>query len=151
MPKAYGTYRELFVGGGALFFAVQPPTAYLSDINAHLMLTYRAVRDDVDRLILNLQIHRKNHSKDYYQRAREWLGRETDTTQIAALVIYLNKTCFNGLYRVNRAGRFNVPMGSYKNPALFDEETLRSDSRVLRGVELTQHPFSQAPIRPGDF
>ncbi len=151
MPESYGVYREPFVGGGALFFAVQPATAYLSDINFHLMLTYKTVRDDIDRLILNLKIHARNHSKEYYHRARERLGSETDTTKIAALVIYLNKTCFNGLYRVNKEGRFNVPMGSYKDPSLFDEETLRSDSELLRGVELSQHPFWQIPVRREDF
>jgi DNA adenine methylase len=151
MPEAYGTYRESFVGGGALFFAVQPATAYLSDINFHLMLTYQAVRDDIDRLILNLKLYEKSHGKDYFQSARERLSHETDTTKIAALVIYLNKTCFNGLYRVNRAGQFNVPMGSYVNPAIFDDATLRADSAVLQGVELKQHAFWQTPVRREDF
>lgn len=151
MPESYLTYREPFVGGGALFFSVQPSKAYLSDINFHLMLSYRAVRDDVDRLILNLKIHDKGHSKEYYQRARERLGHEQDTTKIAALVIYLNKTCFNGLYRVNKEGRFNVPIGSYEDPAIFDEQALRDCSAVLLGVELKQHPFWQTPIQREDF
>lgn len=151
LPESYGVYRELFIGGGALFFAVQPGEAYLSDINFHLMLTYQAVRDDVNRLILNLNIHQKNHCKDYFQKARERIGRETDTTKIAALVIYLNKTCFNGLYRVNKAGRFNVPIGSYKDPTILDKEVLRADSEVLQGIELKQHPFWQTPVRREDF
>ncbi len=151
MPEQYGTYRETFVGGGALFFAVQPTKAYLSDINFHLILTYRAVQNDIDRLILNLKLHEKNHGKEYYQRARERLSTETDTTKIAALVIYLNKTCFNGLYRVNKQGKFNVPIGSYSDPALFEEDVLRNDSKLLQGVSLMQHPFSQTPIVREDF
>lgn len=151
MPKQYGAYREPFVGGGALFFAVQPTKACLSDINFHLILTYQAVRDDIDRLILNLKLHEKNHNKEYYQRARDRLSNETDNTKVAALVIYLNKTCFNGLYRVNRAGQFNVPMGSYTDPSLFDEEVLRNDSRLLQGVTLAQHPFWQSQVVREDF
>jgi DNA adenine methylase len=151
MPETYETYRESFVGGGALFFAVQPMRAYLSDINFHLMLTYQAVRDDVDRLLLNLKVHEKAHGKEYFQAARERLAHETDTTKLAALVIYLNKTCFNGLYRVNREGKFNVPMGSYSAPAIYDEVVLKSDSQVLQGVELKQHPFWQTPVCREDF
>lgn len=151
MPESYLTYREPFVGGGALFFSIQPQKAYLSDINFHLILTYCAVRDDVENLILALKAHAKNHGKEYYQKMRERLGSEQDTTQIAALIIYLNKTCFNGLYRVNKAGRFNVPIGSYKDPAIYDEENLRNDSQLLKGVELRQHPFCQTPIQREDF
>jgi DNA adenine methylase len=151
MPEKYETYREPFVGGGALFFAVQPTKAYLSDINFNLMLTYQAVRDDVDRLISILKFYEKNHSKEFFQRARERLCSENDTTKIATLIIYLNKTCFNGLYRVNKDGKFNVPIGSYTDPALFDEQILRNDSKVLQGVTLKQHPFFQAPVAQNDF
>jgi DNA adenine methylase len=151
LPEAYGTYREPFVGGGALFFGVQPSKAYLSDINFHLILTYLAVRDDLDRLILNLKLHEKNHGKEYYLRARERLGHEDDTTKIAALLIYLNKTCFNGLYRVNKAGQFNVPIGDYKDPSLFDDGALRNDSKILQGVTIIQHPFWQIPVVREDF
>lgn len=151
MPETYGTYREPFVGGGALFFAVQPVRAYLSDINFHLVLTYRAVRDDVDRLISNLSNNAKNHSADYFRRARKRLCSEKDTTKVAALLIYLNKTCFNGLYRVNKSGQFNVPIGSYKDPGIFEEEVLRNDSNLLKGVELFQHPFFQTPVVREDF
>ena len=151
MPEKYETYREPFVGGGALFFAVQPTKAYLSDINFNLMLTYQAVRDDVDRLISILKFYEKNHSKEFFQRARERLCSENDTTKIATLIIYLNKTCFNGLYRVNKDGKFNVPIGSYTDPALFDEQILRNDSKVLQGVTLKRHPFFQAPVAQNDF
>jgi len=151
MPENYGAYREGFVGGGALFFNIQPTKAYLSDINFHLMLTYKAVRDDVDRLIKLLELHQKNHGEEYYYERRALTCSETDTTKLAALVIYLNKTCFNGLYRVNRAGAFNVPKGSYKDPIIFEEEVLRNDSKLLQGVELFQHPFHQIPVVREDF
>jgi len=151
MPKKYLSYNEPFVGGGALFFAVQPLKAYISDINFPLILAYQAVRDDVDRLIVNLKVHERLHNKTYFQTARERLSKEKDPIKIAALFIYLNKTCFNGLYRVNRAGFFNVPMGDYKDPALFDEDILRKDSELLKGVTIKQHEFFQLPIVKENF
>lgn len=151
MPKAYLSYNEPFLGGGALFFAVQPAKAYLSDINFPLILTFQAVRDDVDRLILNLKVHERLHNKTYYQSVRERLSKEKDPLKVAALFIYLNKTCYNGLYRVNRAGKFNVPIGDYKDPSLFDEEILRKDSELLKGITLKQHEFSQLPIARENF
>jgi len=151
MPERYGAYREAFVGGGALFFALKPPRTYLSDINFHLILTYRAVRDDVDNLISHLEKHEESHSREYFTNARNRLSAEPDTTKIAALLIYLNKTCFNGLYRVNKAGKFNVPIGSYRDPGIYEEEVLRNDSNLLQGVELFQHPFHQIPVVTEDF
>jgi len=151
MPERYGTYHEGFVGGGALFFHLQPTKAALYDINFALVLTYQAVRDDLDRLISLLQVHQRSHSKDYFKKARDKLSTESDATRIAAWFIYLNKTCFNGLFRVNKAGKFNVPMGSYTNPVIFEEDVLRNDSKMLRGVTITQQPFSQLPIVREDF
>ena len=151
LPPQYNFYREPFIGGGALFFAVQPTKAALSDINFHLMLTYKAVQGDVENLIAALKVHQSRHDAEYFARARKRLSKEHDTTAVAALLIYLNKTCFNGLYRVNRAGEFNVPMGSYKDPALFEEDLLRNDSKILQGVELEQRHFSQVDIGREDF
>jgi DNA adenine methylase len=151
MPAHYNTYREPFIGGGALFFRVQPKRAALSDINFHLMLTYLAVRDDLDGLIAALKIHQSRHDKGYFMRARKRLSTEKGTTKTASLLIYLNKTCFNGLYRVNKEGGFNVPMGSYDDPNLFDEDLLRADSAILQGVELEQRHFSQIEIGREDF
>jgi DNA adenine methylase len=151
MPQSYGTYRELFLGGGALFFGIRREKAYLSDLNFHLVLTYLAVRDDVERLISQLKVHEQKHEKPYYLKARPRIARESDPTKISALLIYLNKTCYNGLYRVNQSGEFNVPMGSYTKPAILDEENLRSCSKALQGIEITQHPFWQTPIQKGDF
>jgi DNA adenine methylase len=151
MPEHYGTYREAFIGGGALFFGVQPGRAYLSDINFHLILTYQAVRDDVDGLIALLKGYQANHTKENYLKARIRLSAEKDATKIAALFIYLNKTGFNGLYRVNKAGGFNVPMGSYTDANLFEEDVLRNDSKLLQGVTISQHGFAHCPIAREDF
>lgn len=151
MPASYETYRELFVGGGALFFAVQPKKAALSDVNFHLMITYRAVRDNLAALIEELKIHEKMHSKKHYYATRELFAVEQEPIKIAALFIYLNKTCFNGLYRVNRDGMFNVPMGDYKNPGLYDDAVLKADSMALQHVQLQQCPFDQVKVAKGDF
>jgi DNA adenine methylase len=113
LPANYQTYHEPFIGGGALFFAMQPSKAALSDINVHLMLAYKAVQNDVDGLIAALKIHASRHSAEYFANARVRLSSEQDATRIASLMIYLNKTCFNGLYRVNKAGGFNVPFGGF--------------------------------------
>jgi len=142
MPKDYKTYYEPFVGGGALFFAVQPKQAYISDVNFYLVITYKAVRDDVENLIKYLKVHEKKHDKIYFMTAREKLSKEKDPTKIASLFIYLNKTCFNGLYRVNKAGKFNVPIGDYKTPNIIDEETLHADSLLLQNTTISQQGFS---------
>lgn len=151
MPENYDAYHEPFMGGGALFFAVNPKEAYLSDVNFHLVLTFKAVRDDVEVLIRQLKIHERLHNKEYYLKARYKLFKEKDTTKLAALFIYLNKTCFNGLYRVNKGGGFNVPMGDYKNPPILDEENLRSASKVLKNVDIEQHGFDHTKIIKNDF
>jgi len=151
MPDTFGTYCEPFLGGGALFFERKPPKAYLSELNFYLVLTFRAVRDDVERLISELKVHEKKHDKDYYLKARRKIALEADLTKIGAWMIYLNKTCYNGLYRVNLSGAFNVPMGSYTAPAILDEENLRACSKALQGVEIMQHDFEQAPVQKGNF
>ena len=151
LPKEYNAYHEVFVGGGALFFDRQPTNAFLSDINFHLILTYQAVRDDLENLIELLKVHAASHSKTYYLAAREKLHTESNATKVAALFIYLNKTCFNGLYRVNKGGGFNVPMGDYKDPAILDETTLRNDSKLLQGVTITRHSFMQVKPQKGAF
>lgn len=151
MPRDYKTYCEPFLGGGALFFAAKPITAYLSDVNFHLVLTFIAVRDDVDRLITNLKIHAAKHSKEYYLHARQRLSKEKDATKVGALLIYLNKTCYNGLYRVNKSGEFNVPIGSYVSPTILDEENLRAASKALQGATIKQHAFSQIKVEAKNF
>ncbi len=151
LPGEYKNYCEPFLGGGALFFAAKPQSAYLSDVNFHLVLTFIAVRDDVDRLIANLKIHAAKHSKEYYLQARQRLSREKDPTKVGALLIYLNKTCYNGLYRVNKSGEFNVPIGSYVSPTILDEENLRAASKSLQGAGIMQHVFWHTMVQPGNF
>jgi DNA adenine methylase len=151
MPKEYNAYCEPFLGGGALFFSTQPERAILSDVNFPLVLTFLAVRDDVDALIANLKIHESKHGKEYYLRARKRLGIEGDATKVAALLIYLNKTCYNGLFRVNKEGIFNVPIGSYDEPTILDEENLRAASKALKNAEIKQHEFSQVKVERGNF
>lgn len=151
MPESYKDYYEPFMGGGALFFALKPEDAFLSDINFHLVLTFQAVRDNVSDVIRKLKVHASHHDKEYYLKARVRLFKEKDPASIAALFIYLNKTCFNGLYRVNKAGGFNVPMGDSKAPAIVDEENLLNTSKALKNVDITQHSFKQLSPRANCF
>jgi DNA adenine methylase len=151
LPPRYGRYFEPFVGGGALFFSLRPPGAALSDVNTELIDCYRAVRDDVEAVIEALREHRYD-GKHYYA-VRGIPPADLPQAHRAARTIYLNKTGFNGLYRVNRSGTFNVPFGRYTNPCLCDKPTLRACARALRGVELQARDFAEvvASARPGDF
>ena len=129
-PQHYQTYYEPFLGGGAVFFYLQPSKAVLTDINADLILTYRCVRDDLEDLITLLQAHKQRHNSEYYYDVRNsYTGTDLEK---AARFIYLNKTCFNGLYRVNSQGKFNVPVGKYKNPGICQEEILKLASESLK-------------------
>lgn len=139
-PQQYQTYYEPFLGGGAIFFHLHPKTARLTDINGELITTYRCVRDHVEELIALLQEHQKQHNKQYYYDLRDYnTGSELEK---AARLIYLNKTCFNGLYRVNSQGKFNVPMGRYKNPNICPQDILRAASDALAGAEIEQADFT---------
>ena len=149
LPASFNTYFEPFLGGGAVFFGLDNSIkdAYLSDLNAELMLTYRILQKFPDALIEQLKEHQKKHSTRYYSRVRDKGHAEKDPIKVAARFIYLNKTCYNGLYRVNRAGKFNVPMGSYKNPKICDEDNLYAVSEVLQKATLRFHSFTK--IQPG--
>lgn len=151
MPQTYRAYCEPFLGGGALFFSMRPATAYLSDLNFYLALAYQAVRDDVERLISALKVHELKHNKEYYLKARLRIAKESDPTKIGALLIYLNKTCYNGLFRVNQSGAFNVPMGSYTAPKILDEGNLRACSKALQGIVIDQRPFWQTAVEKRNF
>ena len=146
VPKSYDLYCEPFLGGGALFFSLQPEKSYLSDINFYLIITYNAVRDNVEGIITHLKTHKRKHNLEYYRKARLQLSKEQNPIKVAALFIYLNKTCYNGLYRVNKSGFFNVPMGKYKDPAILDEDNLQACSKLLQGVDIFQHNFTH--IKP---
>ena len=152
VPERFGTYIEPFVGGGALFFALQPERAILSDSNPELVNLYRQIASDVDAVIERLKRYR-NTRDDYYDvRAQVW--QELDPSEAAARMIYLNRTCFNGLYRVNRKGEFNVPYGRYPNPRICDEKNLRAASEVLKRADILCGDFAEIlsdHVQAGDF
>jgi len=138
-PQDFTTYYEPFLGGGAVLFDVQPATAVVNDINAEVINVYRVIKEQVNELIAHLKTH-KNEPAYYYQ-IRE-LDRTPDfqTCSLvakASRVLYLNKTCYNGLFRVNRQGQFNVPFGRYKNPKIVDEANLQAISAYLNEHDVT--------------
>ena len=149
---------EPFVGGGALFFAQMPRRALLCDINPALIATYEAVRDQPDEVIERLQRLEQEHlrsPKGAYYRVRERYNRARTMsgTERGALFIYLNKTCFNGLHRVNQRGEFNVPLGRYAKPSIVNPAALLAASGMLRAAELRCTGFESllGSARPGDF
>ena len=146
---AIGRYFEPFIGSAAVFFYWQPQQAILSDRNEKLIELYRLVRDDVAGVIKALQGHRNEVDYYYDVRAHE----PAQPAARAARLIYLNKTCYNGLYRENSKGEFNVPFGRYKNPTICDEDRLRAASQALQSVELVAADFEVVAQRAkaGDF
>jgi len=150
-PRRFERYFEPFVGGGAVFFHLQPSEATISDLNAELINTYRVVRDDVDTLIQHLRFHRND--EDYYYEMRGANPDELDPIARASRLIYLNRTCFNGLYRVNSKGGFNVPFGKHKNPTICNEIGLRAASEALKGVRIANRSYMAIlnEAKPGDF
>ena len=157
------TYVEPFVGGGAVLFWIlqEYPNitkAVINDINAELICTYRVIRNNVEPLITELSRLQAEYlpldeegRKDYFLRQRALFNsKETSDVQTAALFIFLNRTCFNGLYRVNSKGAFNVPHGRYSNPRICDEATLRADSALLQKVEILCGDFAQTGKYAGE-
>lgn len=157
-------YYEPFVGSGAVFFHLRPRDLFehydLSDVNPELITCYKVIRDQVDQLIDRLAEHKAKHNVDaqeyyYYvremDRAEDWV-EQPDVVR-AARMIYLNKTCYNGLWRVNSKGHFNVPIGRYKNPDVLNETRLRAASEALQGVELSVRDFEEVIklAQPEDF
>ena len=151
LPERIGNYHEPFLGGGALFFALVRAgllaghKAFLSDTNPELIAAYRAIQHDVEAVISCLRRHRHDRAEFYRVREQDW--RALSPPEAAARTIYLNRTGFNGLYRVNRQGRFNVPFGRYKNTRFCDEDNLRAVSRALRKAKLCQEPFERVLAR----
>src|SRR3989338_8977884 len=129
MPQKYGRFIEPFFGGGALFFAVHPVGGIIADSNPELVNLYRSVADDVEGVIEQLRLLQNTEEIFYLVRGLDWT--KLPSFQAAARTIFLNRTCYNGLYRVNKSGGFNVPYGRYKNPKILDEDALRAAS-VLR-------------------
>ncbi|MCK9523070.1 MAG: DNA adenine methylase [Proteobacteria bacterium] len=140
VPRDIRHYHEPFLGGGALFFALRPSRAHLADSNAELIRTYTAVRDDVEGVIRALQQHR--YQRDHYYKIRATHPDHLSPNALAARMIYLNRCGYNGLYRVNRQGLFNVPFGRYNNPKICDADNLRRVSLALQGTDLTAGDFA---------
>jgi DNA adenine methylase len=157
LPSGVALMRhvEPFLGGGALFFARAPERALLCDINQDLIATYEVVRDDVSELLSQLARLSRDHGQERYYAVRERYNarKPRSPAERAAQFIYLNKTCFNGLFRVNRKGEFNVPMGRYAKPNIADTEVLLAASERLKHVELRCASFEclLSEARPGDF
>lgn len=145
------TYHEPFVGGGAVFLDLMPKKAVLSDLNSELITTYKVIRDDVNKLIKLLKTYKYN--KDFYLKIRSKNPKKLSDIKVAARFIYLNRTCFNGLYRVNSKGEFNVPFGKYRNPLICDEENLRKISKALKKIKLYNEDYKNVLKRAkkGDF
>lgn len=157
MPAKYNRYFEPFLGGAAMFFALQPADAVLGDMNGSLVDMYLAVADNVEDVINVLKNHRQAHArKEYYYETRQMWNEGhwyDDPSVRAAAFIYLNKTCYNGLWRVNRNGGFNVPRGDYDDPVIFDPDALRAASAVLQKASLRKTPYdtTTASATAGDF
>lgn len=142
-PQKVTRYHEPFLGGGAVFFYLHSiqtfEDVFLTDINFNLINTYLAVKHDVETVIILLEKHQVNHSKEYYYYVRSL--KIDNFVEQAARLIYLNKTCFNGLYRENAQGNFNVPLGKYQNPLICNPELLRLVSQALQFAQITVQPF----------
>jgi DNA adenine methylase len=159
-PNKFNRYLEPFVGSGAVFFYIvqkfEPSKIFISDINEELINAYELIRDEVEKLIVELKRHKQSHfieGKKYYLIIREKNPAELPPLERAARFLYLNKTCFNGLYRVNSRGKFNVPMGSYKNPDIVQEEKLRWVSKLLKNIIIKVSSFETVVnfAKQGDF
>lgn len=151
-PKSYNKYIEPFVGGGALFFALENTNSIISDSNDELINLYKTVASDVEGVI-NMLNTMQNTEDFYYSVRAQNIEKLTDVER-AARVMYLNKTCFNGLYRVNKKGEFNVPYGRYSNPNICDEVNLRSASEFLKNVKIEHGDYKTVLIehaQTGDF
>ncbi len=155
IPNKFKAYIEPFVGGGAVFFSQTPDNATLIDINPELVNAYTVIRDDVEALLKDLKRH-KNFPEYFYKIRdidRSSSYKKWGEVRRASRLIYLNKTCFNGLYRVNSKGQFNTPFGKYSNPNFINEDNLRACSRALRNARIIEGSFLMIEdiAKKGDF
>lgn len=152
-PKIHGKYFEPFLGGGAFLFSRLPSSATISDANPELINCYLTIRDYVEPLLENLSAHENTETHFYITRSENLSG--LTQVQRASRFIFLNKTCWNGLYRENKSGQFNTPFGRYKNPKIVDTENLRAVSHYLKtsGIDIENCDYRQATdqAQPGDF
>jgi len=142
LPETFSTYYEPFLGGGALLFHIltkeNGQKCSISDLNFDLVLAYTTIRDRIDELVSSLKIHEKNYQKDsksYYYSVRN--NNPRSEIEKTSRLLFLNRTCFNGLYRVNSKGKFNVPLGKYTNPNIVNEENLHSVSNILQSSRVS--------------
>lgn len=142
LPRSFGTYFEPFLGGGALLFHMlterNGQKCSISDLNSDLVLSYITIRDRIDSLITSLKNHERNYQKDsksYYYSVRE--SNPRSAIEKTSRLLFLNRTCFNGLYRVNSKGKFNVPLGKYTNPNIVNEDNLRAVSGILQASKVS--------------
>ena len=152
VPAHYGKYIEPFFGGGALFFALRPKNAVIADSNPELVNLYMQVRDHVEEVITILAGCKNEREQFLKVRSLDWT--KLSPVEAAARTIYLNKTCFNGLYRVNRKGQFNTPFGKYKNPKICDAQALREASKALQNAAIVCGDYAAVLAEyaePGDF
>ena len=160
LPKRFGAYYEPFLGGGALLFHViskhQNQDCNISDLNSDLVLTYTVIRDNVEDLIMSLKKHAKSYEKDsksYYYSVRE--SHPRSAIEKASRLLFLNRTCFNGLYRVNSKGKFNVPLGRYTNPNIVNADNLYAVSKILNSnpVQIRCRDFESIidDVKSGDL
>lgn len=155
LPAEFGNYHEPFLGGGAFFFKLYRDSKFgharISDLNSELIDAYRAIRDSLEEVIAALSGY--PHDAAFYYRLRAQRPAELSLPARAARMIYLNKTGYNGLYRVNKRGEFNVPFGRHKNPTYLDADNLRAVSRALQSVDIHHAPFETVldHAREGDL
>ena len=152
LPNRINRYCEPFVGGGALLFSLQPSIAYVNDINQDLILVYNVIKNDVESLIMALSDF-KNEAEFFYE-VRDWDRDRVrydalSDVERAARIIYLNKTCYNGLYRVNNAGEFNSPFGNYKNPNIINAPVLRAVSAYFNAAKISFSSVDYAEVFAG--
>lgn len=158
IPKKFNTYYEPFFGGGAVLFYLQPKKAVINDLNMDLITTYRVIKDKPNELISELKKHK--NTADYFYELRnldldsEKYKKLTDVEK-AARLIYLNKTCFNGLFRVNSSGHFNTPFGNYKNPNIVNEPVIKAVNSYFKnnGITITNDDYAVIlqNVKAGDF
>lgn len=137
-PQSFKKYIEPFVGGGSVFFKIKPTNAILSDINEELIITYVAIKEDWNKVYNKLKEHHLKHNEEYYYKIRK--SQPKSNTSRAARFIYLNRTCWNGLYRVNKSGKFNVPIGT-KTEVLLKTDNFEKISKLLKYTELINGDF----------
>jgi len=146
-----GRYFEPFVGGGAVFFDLLPEKGFLSDLNKELVTTYNVIKNNVEGLIASLKKHKTD--KEYFLKIRAQDPKTLSDLAVASRFIFLNRTCFNGLYRVNSKGGFNVPYGKYANPLICDEDNLIKVSKSLQNIEIKHQDYKEVlrNAKKGDF